>query len=66
MLYINACMESRKTVLMNLFSRQQWRRRQRAQTCGHGRGRRGRGELRDQGNMSVAVGERDSQWAFAV
>jgi len=29
-------MESRKMVLMNLFSGQQWRRRYREQTYGHG------------------------------
>ena len=35
-------MESRKTVLMNLFAGQQWRHRQREQTYGHGwAGRRG-------------------------
>ena len=35
-------MESRKTVLMNLFARQQWRSRHREQTYGHVvEGRRG-------------------------
>ena len=33
-------MESRKMVLMNLFSGQQWRYRHREQTCGHSGGRR--------------------------
>ena len=31
----NIYKESRKTVLMNLFSGQQWKRRHREQTCGH-------------------------------
>ena len=33
-------MESRKTVLMNLFAGQRWRYRQRKQTYGHGMGKR--------------------------
>ena len=36
-------MESRKMVLMNIFAGQQWRLRQREQTCGHHGGRRGWG-----------------------
>ena len=39
-------MESRKMVLMNLFTGQQWRRRHREQTYGHGR--RGTGKERDE------------------
>ena len=35
--YQHIYMESRKMVLMNLFSRQQWRNRHREQICGHGR-----------------------------
>ena len=35
------CMESRKMVLMNLFSRKEWRRRPGEWTCGHSGGRRG-------------------------
>ena len=38
--------ESRKMVLMNLFSGQQWRLRHREQACGHGAGRRGWDEWR--------------------
>ena len=46
--YINECiyMESRKIVLMDLFAGKQWRHRFRKQTCGHSRGRRGWGKLR--------------------
>ena len=40
-------MESRKTVLMNLFTGQQWRYRQREQTHGHSEGRREWDKLRD-------------------
>ena len=36
-------LDSRRMVLMNLFTEQQWRRRHRAQTYRHGGGRRGRG-----------------------
>ena len=36
-------MESRKMVLMKLFSGQQWGNRHRAQTCGHGGRSGGRG-----------------------
>ena len=31
----HTCVESGKTVLMNLFTGKQWRRRYRGQTCGH-------------------------------
>ena len=40
-------MESRKMVLMNLSSGQQWRDRHREQTCGHGVGGRGWNEWRE-------------------
>ena len=42
-LYINAYTESRRMVLMNLFTEQQWRCRHREHTYGQGWGRRGRG-----------------------
>ena len=38
--------ESRKMILMNLFSGKEWRHRHREQTCGHSRGRRGWDKLR--------------------
>ena len=41
--YINRYMESRRMILTNLFTEQQWRRRYREQTYGQGLGRRGRG-----------------------
>ena len=46
--YINAYiyMESRKTVLMNVSTGQQWRYRHREKTCVHKEGRRGWDELR--------------------
>ena len=40
-------MESRKMVLKNLSSGQQWRDRHREQTCGHGVGGRGWNEWRE-------------------
>ena len=42
-------MESRKTVLMNPFAGQQWRRRHRKQTCRHGR----EGESETSGERSM-------------
>ena len=45
-------MESRKTVLMNLFAGQQWRCRYRKQTYGQGQGRR-RGEVKMNGESSM-------------
>ena len=44
---ISICMESRKTVLMNLFAGKEWRRRRREQTCGHSGERRAWDELRE-------------------
>ena len=40
-------MESRKTVLMNLSAKQQWRHRHREQTCGHSGGWREWDKLRE-------------------
>ena len=41
-------MESRALVLMNIFAGQEWRLRHRELTYGHGGGRRGWRELREQ------------------
>ena len=60
-------MESRKMVLKNLFTGQQWRNRHREQTYGHGeRGREG--EMYGKSNMETytAICKIDSQWEFAV
>ena len=55
-------MEPRKMVLMNLFAGQQWRRRQREQTCGPRVGGRGWAELREEyGNIYVTIYKTDSQ-----
>ena len=43
---INIYMESRKMVLMNLFTGKEWRRRCREWTCEHSGARRGWEELR--------------------
>ena len=60
-------MESRKMVLMNLFSRQQWRSRHREQTYGH-RERGREAEMYGESNMEtyITICEIDSQWEFAV
>ena len=61
------CMESRKMVLIFLFAGQRWRCSQRAQTCGHGGGRRGRDELRKQhGSMYTSLCAIDGRRGFAV
>ena len=60
-------MESRKIVLKNLFTGQQWRNRHREQTYGHGE--RGRdGEMYGKSNMETYIStcKIDSQWEFAV
>ena len=58
---------SRKMVLMNLFAKQQWRKRHREQIYGH-RGRGGDGEMYGESNMEtyITMGKIDSQWQFAV
>ena len=60
-------MESRKTVLKNLFIRQQWRKRHREQTSGHGE-RGGEGEMYGKSNREahITIRKIDSQWEFAV
>ena len=60
-------MESRKMVLKNLFTGQQWRNRNKEQTDGHGE--RGRaGEMYGKSNMEtyITICKIDSQWEFAV
>ena len=58
-------MESGKLVLKNLFAGRHWRGGHREQTCGHSRGRRGRGGLREKhGNMYITMCKTDSQWIF--
>ena len=60
-------MESRKMVLKNLFTGQQWRNRHGEQTYGHGEGG-GEGETHGKSNMEtyITVCKIDSQWEFAV
>ena len=61
-LYINIYMESGKMVLMNLFARQQWKRRYREQACGYSVGRKGWGERREwYGNLYIKIHGIDSQ-----
>ena len=54
-------------VLKNLFTGQQWRKRNREQTDGHGE-RGGEGEMYGEGNMetSITICKVDSQREFAV
>ena len=60
-------MESRKMVVKNLFTGQQWRNRHREQTCGHGE-RGGEGERYGKSNTEtyITICKIDSQWEFAV
>ena len=60
-------MESRKTVLKNLFTGQQWRNRHREQTYGHGE-RGGEGEMYEKSNMEtyITICKIDSQEEFAL
>ena len=59
--------ESRKMVLKNLFTGQQWGSRHREQTYGHGE-RGGEGEMFGKSNMEtyITMCKIDSQWEFAV
>ena len=58
--------ESRKMVLKNLFTGQQWRNRHREQTYGHGE-RGGEGETYGKSNTKtyITIYKIDSQWEFA-
>ena len=58
-------MESRKIVLKNLFTGQQWRNRHRE--YGHGE-RGGEGEMYGKSNMEtyITICKIDSQWEFSV
>ena len=60
-------MESRKTVLKNLFTGKQWRNRHREQTYGDGE-RRGKGEMHRKSNMEAytTIYKLDSQRELAV
>ena len=60
-------MESRKTVLKNLFAGQQWRNRHREQTYGHAE-RGGEGEMYGKSNFDTYITscKIDRQWEFAV
>ena len=54
-------------LLKNLFTGQQWRKRHREQTYGHGE-RGGEGEMYGKSNMEtyITICKIDSQWEFAV
>ena len=60
-------MESRKMVLKNLFTGQQWRNRHREQTYGHGE-KGGEGEMYGESNMEtyITICKIDSQWECAI
>ena len=60
-------MESRKIVLLNLFSGQQWRYRHREQTYGH-REKGGESEMYGESNMEtyIIIWKTDSQWECAM
>ena len=60
-------MESRKMVLKNSLTGQQWRNRHREQTYGH-KERGGEGEMYGENNMEtyITICKIDSQWEFTV
>ena len=60
-------MESRKIVLKNLLTGQQWRKRLREKTSGHGE-KGGEGEMYGESNMEtyITMCKIDSQWEFAI
>ena len=60
-------MESRKMVLKNLFTGQQWRNRHRKQTYGY-REREGKGDVYEKSNIEtyITICEIDSKQEFAV
>ena len=60
-------MESRKMILKNLLTGQQWRNRHREQTYGHGE-RGGEIEIYGKSNMEtyITICKIDSQWEFTV
>ena len=60
-------MESRKMVLKNLFTGQQWRNRHKEQTYGHGE-REGEGEMYGKSNKEPypTICKMDSQGEFAI
>ena len=60
-------MESRRIVLKNLFTGQQWRNRHRGKTYEHGE-RGGEGEMHVKSNIEtyITICKIDSQWKFAI
>ena len=60
-------MESRKMVVKNLFTGQQWRNRDREQTYGHGE-REFEGEMYGKSHMEIyiTICTIESQWEFVV
>ena len=60
-------MESREILPNNLFAGQQWRKRHREQTYGHGE-RGGEGEMYGESDMEtyITICKIDSQWEFAM
>ena len=60
-------MESRRMVLKNLFTGQQWRLRNREQTHAHEE-REGEGEMYGKSNMEtyITICKIDSQWEFVL
>ena len=61
-------MESRKRVLMNSLSGQQWKNRHREHIYGHEGGEKGEGEMYGESNMEtyIAICKINSQWEFVV
>ena len=60
-------MESRKMIVKNLFTEQQWRNRPRESTCGHGE-RGGEDEIYGKSSLEtyITICKIDSQWELAI
>ena len=60
-------MDSRKMILKNLLPGQQWRKRHREQTCGHGeRGEEGAMYGKSDMETYITICKIDRQWEFAM
>ena len=59
-------MESRGTVLRNLFTEQQWRRRQREQAYGQGWGEEGEGETNGESSMEACTLTYVNRWPMGI
>ena len=59
-------MESRRMVLMNLLTEQQWRCRHREQAYGQGWGRRGKGKMSDESSIEASTVTSVNRWPMGI